>query len=124
MALAVKSPRANAGDTRNVSSILGWGDPWGRKWQATPGGRKWQTTPGFLPRKIPWTEERGSLQFMGSQESGMREHSIAFLFIWLLEQLCEAGIINPILKSRQWSRKVKQFAQSSQVEKVEPGFRS
>ena len=29
--------------------------------------RKWQPTPGFLTWKIPWTEEPGGLQFMGSQ---------------------------------------------------------
>ena len=77
-------------------------DPWVGE---IPWGRKWQATPVFLPEKIPWTEEPGSLQFMGSQ--GVRHertfHSI--LFIWLLEQLCEAGIINPILKSRQMAQK-------------------
>ena len=31
--------------------------------------RKWQLTPVFFPRKIPWTEEPGKLQPMGSQGS-------------------------------------------------------
>ena len=47
-----------------------------------PGRRKWQPTPVFLPIlawKIPWTEEPGRLQFMGSQRTGhdwahMRAH--------------------------------------------------
>ena len=29
--------------------------------------RKWQLTPVFTPGKIPWTEETGGLQSMGSQ---------------------------------------------------------
>ena len=32
-----------------------------------PRGRKWQPTPVFLPGNIPWTEEPGGLQTMGSQ---------------------------------------------------------
>ena len=32
-----------------------------------PWGRKWQPTPVFLPGKIPWTEESGAWQPMGSQ---------------------------------------------------------
>ena len=32
-----------------------------------PMGRKWQPTPVFLPGNIPWTEEPGGLQTMGSQ---------------------------------------------------------
>ena len=35
--------------------------------------RKWQLTPVFFAWKIPWTEEHGRLQSMGSQESGMAE---------------------------------------------------
>ena len=35
-----------------------------------PGSRKWQSTPVFLPGKIPWTEEPGGLQSMGSQRVG------------------------------------------------------
>ena len=38
--------------------------PWVRKilWS-----RKWQPTPEFLPEKIPWIEEPGGLQSIGSQ---------------------------------------------------------
>ena len=39
-------------------------DPWVGK---IPWGRKWQPTPVFL-WEIPWTEEPGGLQSMGSQE--------------------------------------------------------
>ena len=41
-------------------------DPWVRK---MPWWRKQQPTPVFLP-EIPWTEERGGLQFMGLQRVG------------------------------------------------------
>ena len=38
-------------------------NPWVRKiWR-----RRWQSTPVFLPGKIPWTEDPGRLQSMGSQ---------------------------------------------------------
>ena len=33
------------------------------------------THSSILARKIPWTEEPGRLQSMGSKESGMTEHS-------------------------------------------------
>ena len=35
-----------------------------------PWRRPWQPTPVFLPGKIPWTEEHGGLQSMGSQRVG------------------------------------------------------
>ena len=41
--------------------------PWVRK---IPWRRKWQPIPVFLPGKIPWTEEPGSLQSMGLQRVG------------------------------------------------------
>ena len=41
-------------------------NPWVSK---IPRRRKWQPTPVFLPRKIPWTEESGGLQSMGSRKS-------------------------------------------------------
>ena len=40
--------------------------PWIRK---IPLRRKWQPTPVFLPGKIPWTEDPGGPQSMGSKES-------------------------------------------------------
>ena len=41
--------------------------PWMRK---IPWRKKWQPTPVFLPGEIPWTEEPGGLQSMGSQRIG------------------------------------------------------
>ena len=50
---------ANAGDTRDVGLIVGWG--------RSPGGGhgnplQWVV---FLAWRIPWTEESGRLQFIG-----------------------------------------------------------
>ena len=42
-------------------------DPWVRK---IPWRKKWQPTPVILAWGIPWTEEPGALQFMGSQRVG------------------------------------------------------
>ena len=42
-------------------------NPWVGK---IPWRRKWQTTPVFLTWKIPWIEEPGGLQSMGSQRVG------------------------------------------------------
>ena len=42
-------------------------DSWVRK---IPWRRKWQPTPILLPGKIPWMEEPGGLQSMGSQRVG------------------------------------------------------
>ena len=58
MAWAVKNPAANGGGKRDRF------DPWVGK---IPWRRAWQPTPVFLPRKIPWTEEPGRLQSIGSQ---------------------------------------------------------
>ena len=43
-------------------------DPWVKK---IPWRRKWQSTP-VLPGRIPWTEEPGRLQSVGSQKSQTR----------------------------------------------------
>ena len=42
-------------------------NPWVRK---IPWRRAWQPTPVFLPGELPWTEEPGGLQSMGSQRIG------------------------------------------------------
>ena len=55
MALAVKNPPANAGEW--VSS-LGWEDPL---------EEGMATRSSILAWRIPWTEEPGRLQSMGSQ---------------------------------------------------------
>ena len=57
----VKNLPANAEAAGDVGSIPESGRfPWRKKWQPTP---------VFLPGKIPWTEESGRLQSMGSQKS-------------------------------------------------------
>ena len=52
----VKNPPANAGD---VGSSLGWEDPL---------EREMVTHSSILAWEIPWTEEPGGLQSMGSQK--------------------------------------------------------
>ena len=57
--LSGKEPSCKAGDTGSI--------PWlGRSsWR-----RKWQLTPSILAWEVPWTEEPGGLQCMGSQRVG------------------------------------------------------
>ena len=54
-----KNLPANAGDARDAGFIPGI--------RKIPWSRKRQPTPIFSPGKIPWTEERGGLQSIGSQ---------------------------------------------------------
>ena len=56
----VKNPPAKAGYVRDVGSIPGSG--------RSPGGGN-DTHSSILARRIPWTEEPGSLQSMGSARS-------------------------------------------------------
>ena len=53
MALMVKNPPANAGDVRDVGSVLGWEDPL---------GEDMETHSSILAGRIPWTEEPDGLQ--------------------------------------------------------------
>ena len=57
----VKNPPANAGDTRDTDLIPRSG--------RSPGGGR-QTHSGILAWRIPWTEEPGGLQFVGSHRVG------------------------------------------------------
>ena len=60
--LLVGNPHASVGD---AGLIPGSG--------RSPGRRAWQPTPVFLPGvDIPWTEEPGRLQSMGSEKSWTR----------------------------------------------------
>ena len=59
--LVVKNLPANAGDVRDTSLIPGWEDPL-EKGMATHSS--------ILAWRIPWTEEPGRLQSMGSQIVG------------------------------------------------------
>ena len=61
VALVVKNLPANAGDIRDEGSIPGSGRP--------PGGL-YGTHSSILAWRIPWTEEPGRLQSMGSLEVG------------------------------------------------------
>ena len=61
MVLAVKKLPANAADTRDVGSIPGSG--------RSPGGGHGNRLQ-YLAWRIPWTEEPGGLQPIGSQRVG------------------------------------------------------
>ena len=61
MALVVKNPPANAGDVRDMGSILGREDP--LEEDMAPHS-------SILAWRIPWTEEPGGLQSMRSQRVG------------------------------------------------------
>ena len=54
----VKNPPGKAGGARNAGSIPGWGSFL---------EEEMATHSSILAWKIPWTEEPGGLQFMGSQ---------------------------------------------------------
>ena len=62
--LVVKNSPANAGDIRDAGWIPSWKDPL-EKGMATH--------PRILAWRIPWTEEPGRPQSMGSKESDMTE---------------------------------------------------
>ena len=59
--LLVKNLPANAGDARDMSSILS---------QSHPPEKEMATRSSILAWRIPWTEESGRLQFMRSQRAG------------------------------------------------------
>ena len=58
MVLVVKNPPANTGDKRNAGLIPGSEDPL---------KGEMATRSSILAWKIPWTEEPGGLQSMGSE---------------------------------------------------------
>ena len=57
----VKNLPASAGDIRDAGSIPGLG--------RSPRFKKWPSAPQYSSWKIPWTEEPGGLQSIGSQNS-------------------------------------------------------
>ena len=59
-------------------------DPWVGK---IPWKRAWQPIPVFLPR-IPWTEETGRLQSMGSQRLGHDRSNLACVHVFLNNPSC------------------------------------
>ena len=58
--LVVKNLPADAGDIRDAGSIPGSG--------RSPGGEGMATHSSILAWRIPWTEEPGGLQSIGSQK--------------------------------------------------------
>ena len=62
MVLVVKNPPANAGDIRVPGLIPGSG--------RSPGKKSLATHSSILAWKIPWKEEPGRLQSIGSQKLG------------------------------------------------------
>ena len=62
MAVGVENLPSNTGDVREAGSILGREDPL---------EEGMATHSSVLAWRIPWTEESGGLQSMGSQESDM-----------------------------------------------------
>ena len=63
VALVVMSLPANAGDIRDVVQSLGWEDPLEKKMAPHSSILAWE---------IPWTEESGGLESMGSQKRRTR----------------------------------------------------
>ena len=68
MAPAVKNSPADAGDVKNAGSVAGSG--------RSP-GEEMATHCSTLAWEIPWMEEPGGLQSMGSQGSDMTEETKA-----------------------------------------------
>ena len=61
VALVVKNPLASARDAKTWVRSLGWDDPL---------EEEMATHSSILAWKIPWTEETGMLEAMGSQRIG------------------------------------------------------
>ena len=72
----VKNSPANSGGARGMGSILGWEDPL---------DKGMANHSSILAWKIPWTEEPGGLQFMGSQKSQTWLSMHAYIHIPLVQ---------------------------------------
>ena len=75
MVLGVKNPPANAGDIRNVNLIPGSGRSLEEEMAVSliplfPLQKEMATHSSILAWEIPWMEEPGGLQSMGSQRVG------------------------------------------------------
>ena len=88
----VKNQPANAADTRDAGSVLGWG---------TPPEEEMATHASVLASEIPWTGEPGGLQSMGSHRVGhnlateQQTHSqeTAIIYMWVIILPGYVGII-------------------------------
>ena len=67
----MKNLQANAGDARDMGSILGSGNPL---------EQEMETYSSILAWKIPWTKEPGGLQSTGHQELDTTEQLTLILF--------------------------------------------
>ena len=68
MELVVKNPSVNTGDIRDSGRFLDWEDPL---------EEGMATCSSILAWRIPWTEEPGALQSMGSQRVGQDRSDVA-----------------------------------------------
>ena len=85
--LVVKNPPANAGDARDIGLIHGWEDPL---------EKEMATHSSILAWRIPWTEEPGGLQSMGStrdwQDWSELAHSILTVVLLFLSSFLDKGL--------------------------------
>ena len=83
--LSGKESVCNAGGTGNSSSIPGSGKiPWRKAWQPTPSALAW---------RIPWTEESGGLQSMGSHRVGHDWSNLACMHALVKEMATHCSIL-------------------------------
>ena len=89
VALVEKNPSANAGDTGDTVSIPGWG--------RSPGEGNGNPF-SILAREIPFSEEPGGLQSMGSQRVGcdqvcacVRAHTHVCVYWVIMENISYRG---------------------------------
>ena len=71
----IKNLPANAGDVRDIVWSLGWEDPL---------EEGMATHSSILSWRIPWTEEPGGPQFMGSQESDTTEATAPYTILFVI----------------------------------------
>ena len=95
VALVVKNPPTNAGDVRDSGSIPGWG--------RSPGGGHGNPC-STLAWRIPWTEEPGGLQSMGSQRVGQDWSDLARTYSVSLawEILPWGTLLSPVTSPGKW----------------------
>ena len=98
--LVVKNPSAKAGDVRGVGSTPASG--------RSPGGEQ-ATHSSIVAWEIPWTEETGRLQFMGSQRvrqdwKDLAHQNVVFncSFIWGELHMSDSGINFMLALWKHW----------------------
>ena len=86
MMLVIKNLPANAGDTEDVGSILGWEDPL---------EEEMATHSSILAWEFPWTQKSGRLQSTGSQRVRHDEHSMCSQLSIFLDLLLVSRVWEP-----------------------------